>query len=107
MSTKKQPVSDTRPPFITHTYTDDEIVELSKNQRKKYNKHMGLLHAASLTASIPMEQAEDIGSDENVEGSDGNGGALDEDGGPSDENGGASDENGGAMEVDSDLQIYS
>ena len=47
MPPKQQSVPDARPSFMisfdpTYVYTDGEVAELTRNQRRKYNRQMGL-----------------------------------------------------------------
>ena len=54
----------------THAYTDGEVAELTRNQRRKYNKHMELVRVeqevvAPQTRAEPDEEVLESGNDGN------------------------------------------
>ena len=86
MPPKKQSIPDTRPSFMisfdpTHAY--NEVDELTRNQRRKYNRHMRLVRTepeAAATKTQTYEEVVQTGNDEEGDDSDEKGGKISSEG---------------------------
>ena len=74
MSPRKKLVPNARPLFMVpfdpaHVYTDSEVEELTRNQKRKYYKHMGLARDldAAVSKTLPTEEVfEERGNEDEV-----------------------------------------